>query len=373
MKIRAATIIFLICVVLAGICLAGCDSVDDAIDEVKDKIDEISEDETPSPSASPESTAAVSLADRVYELAYGQLNQTRGVGAFADAGLVWVDESYTYCDRFVSAVMTVALGRPLADREGFLTAIEDYEAHRHLINQGDPPKGAIVYYDRKPINSNCGHVGISDGERNLISVVDHRGVLRASLDAMAAPQLGWIHPEQYYSSGAVELLTLTLYVHDGSASGPVVSGAQVTGQDASGSSFSQITNSNGYVTITGTPGDWQFSISQSGYQANTWSQGITATGTKHAFFLNPEPVSGVTLILYVHDGSASGPVVSGAQVTGQDASGNSFNQITDSSGYVTITGTPGTWQFSISQSDYQTNTWSQGITATGTKHAYLFR
>jgi hypothetical protein len=37
-------------------------------------------------------------------------------------------------------------------------------------------------------------------------------------------------------------VTLTLYVHEGTTSGPVIVGAQVSGQDAAGSSFSQVTN-----------------------------------------------------------------------------------------------------------------------------------
>ena len=71
-----------------------------------------------------------------------------------------------------------------------------------------------------------------------------------------------------------------------------------------------------------------------------------------------EAAAAVTLTLYVHEGSASGPVIAGAQVTGKDAAGVSFNQTTNSSGYVTITGSPGTWQFSVSKTGYQTNSWS---------------
>ena len=166
-------------------------------------------------------------------------------------------------------------------------------------------------------------------------------------------------------------VTLTLYVHDGSASGPVISGASVTGSDASGSSFSQTTGSSGYVTITGTPGTWQFSASKSGYQTNSWSQIISSTDTKDAYITASTTPTPVTLTLYVHDGSASGPVISGASVTGSDASGSSFSQTTGSSGYVTITGTPGTWQFSVSKSGYQTNSWPQIISATDTKDAYI--
>ena len=79
----------------------------------------------------------------------------------------------------------------------------------------------------------------------------------------------------------------------------------------------------------------------------------------------------VTLTLYVHDGSASGPLISGAQVTGQDGSGNRFQRTTDESGYVTIKGDPGTWHFEVSADGYQTNIWDQEITETDTKDAFL--
>jgi outer membrane protein assembly factor BamB len=168
-----------------------------------------------------------------------------------------------------------------------------------------------------------------------------------------------------------EDVTLTLYVHENSASGPIIVGAQVTGQDGAGNSFSQTTNSNGYVTITGVPGTWSFTASKTGYNANSWSQDITSTCTKHAYLI--KQVANVTLTLYVHEGSASGPIIVGAQVTGQDGAGNSFSQTTNSNGYVTVTGVPGTWSFTASKSGYDTNSWSQSITTTCEKHAYLIK
>jgi len=81
----------------------------------------------------------------------------------------------------------------------------------------------------------------------------------------------------------------------------------------------------------------------------------------------------VTLTLYVHDGSKDGPIIPNAQVTRHDASDNSFQQTTDSNGYVTITGVPGTWSFSVSADGYETNNWDQKITETDTKDAYLMK
>jgi GH25 family lysozyme M1 (1,4-beta-N-acetylmuramidase) len=88
-------------------------------------------------------------------------------------------------------------------------------------------------------------------------------------------------------------VTLTLYVHEGSASGPVLSGVRVTGQDGAGTSFDKTTGTSGYVTITGAPGSWQFSASKSGYQTNSWSQSTTETCTRHAFLIRDDRVNGI--------------------------------------------------------------------------------
>jgi hypothetical protein len=84
-------------------------------------------------------------------------------------------------------------------------------------------------------------------------------------------------------------VTLTLYVHDGRADGPIISGATVTGQDASGNSFEEVTNSEGYVTIAGDPGTWSFSVSADGYEINSWDQEIAEADTKDAFLQMEKP------------------------------------------------------------------------------------
>ncbi len=115
---------------------------------------------------------------------------------------------------------------------------------------------------------------------------DRSGISTDSVPAVEALSIGF--PEE---SQATRQVTLTLYVHDGSASGPIIQNAQVTGQDAAGSSFTQMTDTNGSVAITGSPGSWQFTITKSGYAANSWSQEITETATKNAFVLVEEPIS----------------------------------------------------------------------------------
>ena len=227
------------------------------------------------------------LATKVFNLASSQIGQIIGTGAFS--GLVWADSKYTYCDRFVSAILTFALGKSLSERRGYETALQDYEAHKDSVNQGNPPKGTIVYYAGSQVNGGMGHVGIADGSKNLISVVnDTDGVKKAGLDQMSAPLLGWIYPSEYlavHPTPAVTAVTLKLYAHEDSAGGPVIAGAQVIGQDEAGNSFSQTTNSSGYVTVTGTPGIWNITVSKNGYAANVWSQLTTKTETRQAYML----------------------------------------------------------------------------------------
>ena len=112
-----------------------------------------------------------------------------------------------------------------------------------------------------------------------------------------------------YLTTTVVPVTLTLNVHSGSASGPLLSGVLVTGSDGAGQSFNQTTGSGGSVTITGTAGTWQFTASKAGYSANSWNQSITATETLNAYLTTT--VVPVTLTLNVHSGSASGPLLWG--------------------------------------------------------------
>ena len=92
-----------------------------------------------------------------------------------------------------------------------------------------------------------------------------------------------------------------------------------------------------------------------------------------AFTLNfvTQAPQNVTLILYICENSTSGTPLSGVSVGVVDGGEHSFNQTTNSSGYVTITGTPGTWSFSAMKSGYDTNNWSQSITTNCTKYGYI--
>jgi tetratricopeptide (TPR) repeat protein len=91
----------------------------------------------------------------------------------------------------------------------------------------------------------------------------------------------WVHFKSALTQ--VSDVTLTLYVHENSSSGPVVSGVIVAGQDEASDTFSYTTNSDGYVSITGAPGTWSFTASKSGYDNNSWEQSITTTDINHAY------------------------------------------------------------------------------------------
>ena len=173
---------------------------------------------------------------------------------------------------------------------------------------------------------------------------------------------------------AQENVALTIYVHDGNLTGPQLPGVQVAGQDASGNSFNQLTNSTGSVVINGQPGTWQFTFSKEGYQPVSLNYSVKETQTTAAYLQRlTQAQENVALTIYVHDGNLTGPQLPGVQVAGQDASGNSFNQLTNSTGSVVINGQPGTWQFTFSKEGYQPVSLNYSVKETQTTAAYLQR
>ena len=134
-------------------------------------------------------------------------------------------------------------------------------------------------------------------------------------------------------------------------------GKAINGGDAYASDFGNIANA--YLTLFSDNPDKTSSLL-------AWLNSGIPAASEGASVGSP-----VTLTLYIHDGNQGGPIIQDAAVTGHDGSGNNFQQTTDSSGSVTITGTPGTWSLSASASGYATNSWSQSITGTCTKHASL--
>jgi hypothetical protein len=78
---------------------------------------------------------------------------------------------------------------------------------------------------------------------------------------------------------------LTLYMHDGSTTGPMLPGVGVSGYDGAGNTFDRTTDSNGAIIIDGMPGTWYFSASKSGYQSVSWTNVITSTQIRNGYLI----------------------------------------------------------------------------------------
>ena len=79
----------------------------------------------------------------------------------------------------------------------------------------------------------------------------------------------------------------------------------------------------------------------------------------------------VSQTVYVYEGDFNGTLLSGVQVAGQDAAGNSFGGMTDSNGVVVVNGQPGTWLFVFIKDGYETLDLSYNVTETGEGAVYL--
>ena len=171
-------------------------------------------------------------------------------------------------------------------------------------------------------------------------------------------------------------IQVTLYMHDGSTYGNVVSGMQITGQDGNGVPFSKTTDSSGAISLSGAPGTWQFSASKTGYDAKSWSNYISISKTLDGY-LRKIPVKSTTtqnpvqLTICVHETRSDGPVISGVKITGTDGAGTFFEGITDNTGTVVISGSPGDWSFSGSKDGYEPGTWGNNAYTTRRHDAYL--
>jgi len=148
-------------------------------------------------------------------------------------------------------------------------------------------------------------------------------------------------------------IALTLYVLERRGNGTPLSGVEVAVYDAAGHIFSGITSSDEPLVIIGQPGTWQFTLAKEGYKTVNMAFDVTnisaAVASLEKIGQSPEPVA---LTIYVHDGDFDGAMLPGVQVSGQDAAGNNFEGMTDSSGAVIINGMPGIWQLILSKEGY---------------------
>jgi flagellar hook assembly protein FlgD len=93
-------------------------------------------------------------------------------------------------------------------------------------------------------------------------------------------------------ASAQEQVALTIDVHEGDLNGTMLSDVQVTGQDAAGNNFQEITDSNGLVVIDGQPGTWQFNFTKEGYNPLSLSYDVTETGEGAVYLQKPTSFTG---------------------------------------------------------------------------------
>lgn len=148
-------------------------------------------------SGQPEHTAESYVLTQPVVNAVDNLNRTSGKVTWRERTEygVWADSSYTYCARFVRMCYGEFAAR-------FGTAIDMYEHFKelNLIRSGlNPPRAAVVFYDRHAENGNYGHVGISDGEGRSYSVINRsEGVLLKNITgALKAGYLGYVTAEDF--------------------------------------------------------------------------------------------------------------------------------------------------------------------------------
>jgi hypothetical protein len=82
---------------------------------------------------------------------------------------------------------------------------------------------------------------------------------------------------------SLDMVALTVYIHNGDLNGTLLSDVHVTGQDAAGNSFRGFTDSNGAVVVEGQPGTWQFNFTKEGYDPLSLSYDVTQTDVAAAY------------------------------------------------------------------------------------------
>ena len=154
------------------------------------------------------------------------------------------------------------------------------------------------------------------------------------------------------ASSAQEKISLSIYVHEGNLNGTMLTDAQVSGQDADGNSMTAATDANGVAVLNGVPGTWQLSIEKDNYQPIELTYEAEQTEEVAAYLEKTESSSPISLTLYVYEGSMNGTALSGVQVSGKDAAGKAFSAATDDSGSAAISGTPGSWEVTLTKAGY---------------------
>lgn len=175
---------------------------------------------------------------------------------------------------------------------------------------------------------------------------------------------------------------LTIYVHEGNLNGTMLPGVQITGEDEAGNEFTGITDGDGIAVVYGQPGTWQFTFYKEGYQPLDLSYDVTETDEAAAYLLREtssqdssqgSSQGNVALTVYVHEGDLNGTLLSGVQITGEDAAGSEFSDVTNLDGAAVVYGPPGTWQFTFYKDGYEPLDLSYDVAETGDAAAYLLK
>jgi phosphatidate phosphatase APP1 len=152
---------------------------------------------------------------------------------------------------------------------------------------------------------------------------------------------------------AQEQIALSIYVHEGNINGTIMlSGVQVTGQDAKGNSLTATSDENGVAVLKGQPGTWQMAFNKADYQPLELTYDAVQTEEVVAYLEKAVSSNSITLTLYVYEGSMNGTALSGVLVSGKDAAGSEFTVTTNADGTAALSGTPGSWELTLTKAGY---------------------
>jgi hypothetical protein len=85
------------------------------------------------------------------------------------------------------------------------------------------------------------------------------------------------------STSLSEPVALTVYVHDSSLDGALLSDVQIIGNDGAGYEFSGITDASGSVTLEGQPGIWDFLFQKDNYDTLSLTYEVNETHEAAAY------------------------------------------------------------------------------------------
>ncbi|MFZ2471125.1 MAG: carboxypeptidase-like regulatory domain-containing protein [Methanothrix sp.] len=156
-----------------------------------------------------------------------------------------------------------------------------------------------------------------------------------------------------FGACAQEQIALSIYIHEGNLNGTMLSGVQVTGQDAKGSSLKATTDENGVAVLKGQPGTWQLTFNKADYQPIELTYDAVQTEDVAAYLEKAVSSNPISLTLYVYEGSMNGTTLSDVLVSGKDAAGSEFTVTTNADGSAALSGTPGSWELTLTKAGYK--------------------